>query len=480
MVRRAAQRRRRVDARRHRRAARRAAPRQPAGRAPARRHRRARARRARRRRCASPAGAPTRASSIPGGCCGSRPSPASRSCSSTTGDGSRWSRRAADGRPRSPPSCSTSLGLDAAHRRRPPRCSTSWPSTIPRAVEHLLGVGPPAARRGRRPRRLRPRPSCASSPPTSAPRRRRERRLPPRRRQLAGRPPPRPARPAVRPRRRPPRPPRAARRRRRRRSPTPARAGRAAGRRAGAPRRRLRGAPDQLPAGPRARRAGPPGPARRAAARGRARSVSPSARRARPTTGSSTSPAATATVCWPGSPRTLTAAGCDIAAATVATWPDGAVVDTFLVRSAVRPRPGRWPSRWRQALGQRARRRAGDRPRRVRSTTTPLPWHTACTVTGTRPARARSPRWPPRSPSAGVVVHSARVDDASTASSSTASRSATGSAASSTTTRSPGVVARPRRRLPRRSRCPVAALTRAPTRKNATESKHCRAPPRKR
>ncbi len=34
----------------------------------------------------------------------------------------------------------------------------------------------------------------------------------------------------------------------------------------------------------------------------------------------------------------LTAAGCDIAAATVATWPDGAAIDTFLVRSAVRPR----------------------------------------------------------------------------------------------------------------------------------------------
>ena len=33
----------------------------------------------------------------------------------------------------------------------------------------------------------------------------------------------------------------------------------------------------------------------------------------------------------------LTATGCDIAAATVATWPDGAVVDTFLVRAAVRP-----------------------------------------------------------------------------------------------------------------------------------------------
>ena len=33
----------------------------------------------------------------------------------------------------------------------------------------------------------------------------------------------------------------------------------------------------------------------------------------------------------------LNAAGCDIAAATVATWPDGAAVDTFLVRAAVRP-----------------------------------------------------------------------------------------------------------------------------------------------
>ncbi len=36
--------------------------------------------------------------------------------------------------------------------------------------------------------------------------------------------------------------------------------------------------------------------------------------------------------------RALTASGCDIVAATVATWPDGAVVDSFYVRSAVRPR----------------------------------------------------------------------------------------------------------------------------------------------
>ena len=36
--------------------------------------------------------------------------------------------------------------------------------------------------------------------------------------------------------------------------------------------------------------------------------------------------------------RTLTASGCDIVGATLATWDDGGVVDTFVVRSAVRPR----------------------------------------------------------------------------------------------------------------------------------------------
>ena len=40
----------------------------------------------------------------------------------------------------------------------------------------------------------------------------------------------------------------------------------------------------------------------------------------------------------------LTDAGADIVSATVATWPDGAVVDTFVVRSAVRHGPAAWPS----------------------------------------------------------------------------------------------------------------------------------------
>ena len=77
----------------------------------------------------------------------------------------------------------------------------------------------------------------------------------------------------------------------------------------------------------------------------------------------------------------LTATGCDIAAATVATWVDGAVVDTFLVRSAVRPRARRLAEQM----------EAGLRGRLVVEPLTDLdiafdnaslPWQTSCTVSG--------------------------------------------------------------------------------------------------
>ena len=63
----------------------------------------------------------------------------------------------------------------------------------------------------------------------------------------------------------------------------------------------------------------------------------------------------------------LTATGCDIAAATVATWADGAVVDTFLVRSAVRPRARRLAEQMEAGLRGRLVVEPLDRPRhRVR------------------------------------------------------------------------------------------------------------------
>ncbi len=260
--------------------------------------------------------------------------PSSRSCSSTRVDGSRCVGAGDGHRPRRPGD-----RCRRPRRRHPATsaaCSTSCRRRS-RAVEHVLGVGPPAAGRRRRPRRLRRGRAAPARHPHRLRRRRRERAYLARRRQLAGRPPPGAARPAARPRR-----PTC--------SPTPNCSASEADSLAdgrGGPRRALVDEPGavtrapwrarQLPADPRARRARPPGPARRAAARRAARSASPSARRARPTTGSSTSPAATADGLLARLARALTAAGCDIAAATVATWPDGAVVDTFLVRSAVRP-----------------------------------------------------------------------------------------------------------------------------------------------
>ena len=60
----------------------------------------------------------------------------------------------------------------------------------------------------------------------------------------------------------------------------------------------------------------------------------------------------------------LTDAGADIVAANVATWPDGAVVDTFVVRSAVRPRARRMAEHMQEALRRRLDRGAVGRHRR--------------------------------------------------------------------------------------------------------------------
>ena len=88
--------------------------------------------------------------------------------------------------------------------------------------------------------------------------------------------------------------------------------------------------------------------------------------------------------------RTLTAAGCDIAAATVATWPDGAVVDSFLVRSAVRPRARPLAEQMEAGLRQRLVVEP-ESGLRAAFDNDALPWHTACTVDrdGTVPAPSR-------------------------------------------------------------------------------------------
>ena len=106
--------------------------------------------------------------------------------------------------------------------------------------------------------------------------------------------------------------------------------------------------------------------------------------------------------------RTLTAAGCDIAAATVATWPDGAVVDTFLVRSAVRPRARPLAEQMEAGLRQRLVVEP-ESGLRAAFDNDALPWHTACTVTGRdRPGALSS--LTAAFAAGGAVVHRARVD----------------------------------------------------------------------
>ena len=103
----------------------------------------------------------------------------------------------------------------------------------------------------------------------------------------------------------------------------------------------------------------------------------------------------------------LTASGCDIVAATVATWPDGAVVDTFFVRRAVRPRARALAER----IEEQLRRRIVLEPvagAKITFDNTALPWHTTGRVTGPdRPGTlaALSAAFA----AAGVSVHSARI-----------------------------------------------------------------------
>jgi Kef-type K+ transport system membrane component KefB/predicted amino acid-binding ACT domain protein len=103
----------------------------------------------------------------------------------------------------------------------------------------------------------------------------------------------------------------------------------------------------------------------------------------------------------------LTAAGCDIAAATVATWPDGAVVDTFLVRCAVRPSARRLAGQMEAALGRiPALRSLTDLE--VCFDNHAAPAHTVCTITGRdRPGTLAAVA--AAFAAAGVRVHSARL-----------------------------------------------------------------------
>jgi len=104
----------------------------------------------------------------------------------------------------------------------------------------------------------------------------------------------------------------------------------------------------------------------------------------------------------------LTAAGFDIAGADIATWPDGAVLDSFLVRALTRPSA--------KDLARAFETRLRGGPLQVTSMpdlvitfeNAALPWHTSAVVTGPdRPGAllAVSAAFT----AANVVVHSARI-----------------------------------------------------------------------
>ena len=103
----------------------------------------------------------------------------------------------------------------------------------------------------------------------------------------------------------------------------------------------------------------------------------------------------------------LTAAGCDIAAATVATWPDGAVVDTFLVRSAVRPSARHLAGQMENSLHRPPELHA-VRDLNVRFDNGAAPWHTLCTIDGRdRPGTLAA--LAAAFAATGVRVHTARL-----------------------------------------------------------------------
>lgn len=104
--------------------------------------------------------------------------------------------------------------------------------------------------------------------------------------------------------------------------------------------------------------------------------------------------------------RALTDAGADIVAANVATWTDGGVVDTFVVRSAVRPRARAMAEAMEAALSRKPLLEPVDGIE-VEVDDGSLPWHTTVTISGLdRPGALASVA--AAFSAAGLVVHGAR------------------------------------------------------------------------
>lgn len=79
---------------------------------------------------------------------------------------------------------------------------------------------------------------------------------------------------------------------------------------------------------------------------------------------------------------TLAEAGLDVVAASLATWPDGGVLDSFVVHAATTPDPGQLTERMERRLRGRINL-ASLHDLTVTFDDGASPWHTQCTVTGT-------------------------------------------------------------------------------------------------
>ncbi|MEO7399118.1 MAG: cation:proton antiporter [Ilumatobacteraceae bacterium] len=103
----------------------------------------------------------------------------------------------------------------------------------------------------------------------------------------------------------------------------------------------------------------------------------------------------------------LVAAGLDVTSASIATWPDGAVLDMFTVRNDDRPVAAEIASAMESALKRRLPKRAmPDLMLSVDNSS--LPWHTACSVSGDDHPGALQAMTTAFA-EAGVAVHTARV-----------------------------------------------------------------------
>lgn len=99
----------------------------------------------------------------------------------------------------------------------------------------------------------------------------------------------------------------------------------------------------------------------------------------------------------------------DIVSASIATWPDGGVLDSFVVRTPVRPSPQAVAAAFETALSKRPPRPTALHDVELEVDNGLLPWHTSITFRGTdRPGLLRSVT--AAFAAAGITVHAARVE----------------------------------------------------------------------